>query len=55
LKVDSSVACWGSNSNGQATPPAGTFSQISAGLRHTIALSTTGGVWEWGEMTRQPL
>jgi hypothetical protein len=24
-------------------------------LRHTIAMSTSGGVWEWGRMVRQPL
>jgi hypothetical protein len=45
----------GANYSGQASPPAGTFSQISAGAYRTIALSSAGEVWEWGEAARQPL
>ena len=31
VKTDGTVACWGDNSVGQATPPAGTFTAVSAG------------------------
>ena len=32
---DSTVACWGDDSAGQATPPAGEFASVSAGWEHT--------------------
>ena len=28
---DSTVACWGNDDSGQATPPAGEFASVSAG------------------------
>jgi len=28
LRTDGTVACWGSNGSGQATPPASTFTQV---------------------------
>jgi alpha-tubulin suppressor-like RCC1 family protein len=31
LRTDGTVACWGLDGSGQATPPAGTFTQVSAG------------------------
>ena len=31
LKADGSLACWGYNEYGQATPPNATFVQVSAG------------------------
>jgi len=49
LKPDGSVACWGLNNAGQATPPAGTsFTQVSAGYAHTCGLKTDGTVACWG-------
>lgn len=33
-----SIACWGDNTYGQATPPSGTFTQICAGLNHSCGL-----------------
>ncbi len=33
---------------GQSTPPAGTFTQISAGLRHTCAIQSDGSLACWG-------
>lgn len=45
----------GDNARGQATPPAGRWSQISAGYLSTAALSVSEEVWECGESARQPL
>ena len=42
------IECWGDNSDGQAEAPAGRFSAISAGGRHTCGLRETGAVECWG-------
>src|SRR5205085_10727557 len=39
---------WGYNFFGQATPPAGTFTQVSAGYIHTCGVNTDGTVACWG-------
>jgi alpha-tubulin suppressor-like RCC1 family protein len=49
VKTDGSIACWGFNNYGQATPPAGTFSSVSAGYSHTCALKIDGTVTCWGD------
>ena len=49
IKVDATIACWGSNSDGQATPPAGTFSAVDAGGLHTCAIRTDATVACWGK------
>ncbi len=38
------LACWDDNSYGKATPPAGSFSQVSAGWDHTCGLKTDGSL-----------
>src|SRR5205814_4122796 len=48
LKSDSTVACWGDDSFGMATPPAGTFTQVDAGGSHTCGLKIEGTVVCWG-------
>ena len=54
LKRDGSVACWGANVDGQATPPAGEFDSVSAGgstisrRYHTCGLKSDGSVACWG-------
>ena len=52
LKADGSVACWGLNDSGQATPPAhdpGDYLQVSAGRWHTCGLRADGSVACWGD------
>ena len=50
LKDDSSVACWGENSNGQCNTPSGLtgVKQVVAAQDHTIALRLDGSVTCWG-------
>ena len=48
VKTDGSVACWGHNNHGQATPPTGDFQQVSAGSQHTCGLEVDGRVVCWG-------
>ena len=50
LKPDATVVCWGDNTDGQATVPAGLTSvaDVSAGGFHTCALKSSGTVACWG-------
>jgi PKD repeat protein len=54
VKNDGTLACWGSNVDyegtfiGQATPPEGIFSQVSAVVNSTCALKTDGTMICWG-------
>ena len=53
MKLNSSVECWGSNEFnadyvGQATPPDGPFTLVSAGLAHTCGVKLDGSVECWG-------
>ena len=48
VRSDGSVACWGSNEDGEATPPAGSFDSVSAGRIHTCGLRSNGSVACWG-------
>lgn len=52
LKADGTVVCWGANYVGQATPPSGTFTQVSAGASfvssYTCGVRTDGSVVCWG-------
>ena len=49
LRSTGSIACWGDNSDGQATPPAGHFTAVSAGGAHTCALRSDGSIACWGD------
>ena len=48
LRTDGTLACWGLNVDGQATPPAGTYTAVSAGAVHSCALRTDGTLACWG-------
>ena len=51
IKTDGTLACWGDNDDGQASPPTGTFIAVSAGDYHTCAIKTDGTLacWGWNE------
>ena len=49
VKSNGSVACWGSNADGRATPPAGSFLSVSARHNHTCGLRSNGSVACWGD------
>jgi hypothetical protein len=48
IQADNTVVCWGKNNLGQATPPSGTFLQVSTGHRHTCGVQTNKTVACWG-------
>ena len=49
VRSNGSVACWGSNADGRATPPAGSFLSVSARHNHTCGLRSDGSVACWGD------
>jgi alpha-tubulin suppressor-like RCC1 family protein len=48
IKTDSTVACWGENGQGQASPTASKFSQVTMGYYHACGLRIDGLVECWG-------
>ena len=42
MGIDGTVTCWGDNSWGQATPPGGTFTSVSAGDSFTCGVKIDG-------------
>ncbi len=48
VKVDGSVACWGYDNWGAATPPAGEFASVSAGAFYNCGVKRDGSVACWG-------
>src|SRR3990172_7697131 len=49
VRTDGTLACWGYNASGQASPPGGTFTQVSAGYyEYTCAVRTDGTLACWG-------
>lgn len=49
IRVDGTLACWGSDWGGRATPPAGTFTALSSRGSHNCAVRTDGTLSCWGE------
>jgi hypothetical protein len=50
IRVDGSATCWGDNTYGKATPPAGSFTQIAAGEQFSCGLRPNGFANCWGGM-----
>jgi len=51
-QIDETAECWGADSYGQSTPPAGVaFAQLTAGQNHTCGLLKDGSVRCWGGNT----
>jgi hypothetical protein len=48
IRRDGTIACWGDDRWGQASPPAGTFSDIAAGRMTVCAIRTSGELACWG-------
>ena len=48
MLADGEVACWGNDSDGEATPPGGSFAQVSAGRGYTCGVRPGGEVACWG-------
>jgi len=48
IKAGGGVACWGAAEDGQATPPAGAFTQISLGELHSCGLKSDNTLACWG-------
>ena len=50
LKSDGTVAAWGLDDYGEATPPTGLTGvvQVAGGLQHSLALGSDGSVTGWG-------
>jgi hypothetical protein len=46
--ANGTLACWGRDDSGQATPPAGTFTAVTAGYVHSCGLRTDGTIACWG-------
>ena len=49
MRNNGSVACWGWDEYGKATPPAGSFVSVDAGLNHTCGVRSNGSVACWGD------
>ena len=48
IQADNTIACWGFNQAGQASPPSGTFWQVSVGGHHSCGIRTDKTVSCWG-------
>ncbi|MFN8494260.1 MAG: Ig-like domain-containing protein [Caldilineaceae bacterium] len=54
IRSDNSLACWGLNDDGEASPPSGLFTQVAAGFDHTCAIKTDGTLICWGNPDSVP-
>ncbi|MYH73136.1 MAG: hypothetical protein F4153_11280, partial [Acidimicrobiia bacterium] len=47
-RTDSTIACWGNNSDNRADPPPGKYTSIAAGDWHSCAIRTDSTIACWG-------
>ncbi|MEA2025845.1 MAG: RCC1 domain-containing protein [Chloroflexota bacterium] len=48
IRTDGTIACWGDDTWGQASPPAGMFTAIAAGRMTLCAIRSSGDLQCWG-------
>ena len=48
LRTDATIVCWGSNRDGQAEAPGGTFKSVSTGGSHACGVRTDATIVCWG-------
>jgi alpha-tubulin suppressor-like RCC1 family protein len=48
LEAGGAIQCWGSNTYGEGSPPAGSFTRISGSGERRCALDATGAITCWG-------
>lgn len=46
---DGSLACWGDDWSGRASPPSGTFTAVDGGAYHACAIRSDGTIACWGD------
>jgi hypothetical protein len=51
---DQTLACWGNDDFGQASPPSGTFRRVTSGGPQSCAIRTDGVTVCWGRVTSPP-
>ena len=51
LSTDGRLACWGDNSHGQASPPAGTYTAVAVNTNYSCAIGSDGRLACWGDNT----
>jgi alpha-tubulin suppressor-like RCC1 family protein len=54
IRKSGKMECWGNNSVGQATAPAGTYTDLSMGQNFGCAIATGGAGKCWGSITTAP-
>ena len=48
ITASDTITCWGLDTEGQLTPPSGTFSQVDVGLDHSCGVRPDGTLECWG-------
>ena len=48
VRANGTLACWGDNTHGQSTPPAGTFTEVTGRFTHACGVKTDGAFVCWG-------
>ena len=48
LSGTNQLSCWGSNTYGQTNRPSGSYTRVTAGSRHSCAMTSSGTVTCWG-------